>query len=176
MDQGGELYNNPEVRKLFTEFGYDLRPTGADASNQNAPVERGHLVVANAIRAMLLGANLPIKFWPYAFHFWLRIDNSIASRDQLTSPNYITTGEKDNLSALQTFGCRVWVRPPGRRAAKFIPNSRKGIFLGFIPNTDKNILWYDTETHVVKIAKHVRFDEGMNDLPPDLVPPNGLVW
>jgi len=25
---------------------------------------------------------------------------------------------------------------------------------------------------VVKIAKHVRFDEGMNDLPPDLVPPN----
>jgi len=53
-----------------------------------------------------------------------------------------------------------------------IPNSCKGIFLGFIPNTDKNIIWYDTETHVVKIAKHVRFDEGMNDLPPDLVPPN----
>jgi len=79
MDQGGELYNNPEVRKLFTRFGYDIRPTGADASNQNAPVERGHLVVANAIRALLLGANLPIKFWPYAFHFWLRIDNSMAS-------------------------------------------------------------------------------------------------
>jgi len=53
-----------------------------------------------------------------------------------------------------------------------IPNSRKGIFLGFIPNTDKNIIWCDTETHVVKIAKHVRFDEGMNDLPPDPVPPN----
>ena len=53
-----------------------------------------------------------------------------------------------------------------------IPNSRKGIFLGFIRNTDKNIIWYDTKTHVVKIAKHVRFDEGMNDLPPNLVPPN----
>ena len=25
---------------------------------------------------------------------------------------------------------------------------------------------------MVKIAKHVRFDEGVNDLPPDLVPPN----
>jgi len=53
-----------------------------------------------------------------------------------------------------------------------IPNSRKGIFLGFIPNTNKNIIWYDTETHVVKITKHVRFDEGMNDLPPNLVRPN----
>jgi len=53
-----------------------------------------------------------------------------------------------------------------------IPNSCKGIFLGFIPNADKNIIWYDTETHVVKIAKHVQFDEGMNNLPPDLVPPH----
>jgi len=96
----------------------------------------------------------------------------MASRDQLVSPHYITTGKKDDLSALRTFGCRVWVRPPGRRSAKLIPNSREGIFLGFIPNTDKNIIWYDTEPHVVKIAKHVRFDEGMNDLPPDLVPPN----
>jgi len=49
MDQGGELYINPEVCKLFTRFGYDIGPTGADASNQNAPVERGHLVVANTI-------------------------------------------------------------------------------------------------------------------------------
>jgi len=129
-------------------------------------------VVANAIRALLLGANLPIKFWPHAFHFWLRINNSMASRDQLVSANYITAGKKDDLLALRTFGCRAWVRPPGQRAAKLIPNSRKGIFLGFIPNTDKNVIWYDTETHVVKIAEHVRFDEGMNDLPPDLVPPN----
>jgi len=83
MDQGGELYNNPEVRKLFTWFGYEIRPTSDDVSNQNAPVERGHLVVANAIRALLLGTNLPIKFWSYVFHFWLCIDNYMASRDQL---------------------------------------------------------------------------------------------
>jgi len=42
----------------------------------------------------------------------------------------------------------------------------------FHHSTDKNIIWYDTETHVVKIAKHVCFDEGMNDLPPNLMPPN----
>jgi len=49
MDQGGELHNKPEVRKLFTQFGYEIRPTGAAVSNQNAPVERGQLVVANTI-------------------------------------------------------------------------------------------------------------------------------
>ena len=34
------------------------------------------------------------------------------------------------------------------------------------------ILWYDLETARVKIAKHARFDEGMNDLPTDQIPPN----
>jgi len=150
MDQGNELHsNNPEVCKLFAWFGYEIRPTGADASNQNAPVERGHLVVANAIQAILLGTDLLIKFWPHAFHFWLRIDNSMASQDQLVSPKCITTSKKDDLSALRTFGCRVWVCPPGQQSAKFIPNSRKGIFLGFLPNADKHFLWYETETQGV---------------------------
>jgi hypothetical protein len=34
-----------------------------------------------------------------------------------------------------------------------------------------NILWYNEDTHRVKGAKHVRFDEGMNDVPFDLTPP-----
>ena len=172
LDQGGELYNNPEIVRLFKRFGYDVRPTGAEASNQNGPVERAHLSVANAIRSMLLGQNLPVKFWPYAFHHWLRIDQSIPSRDQTESPLKMSTGKVDDFSAFRTFGCRVWVRPPGRRRAKFIPNSRKGIFLGFLPNTTRNIVWYDVETEKVKIAKHARFDEGMNDLPTDQIPPN----
>ena len=49
MDQGGELHDNLKVRLLFTRFGCDIGPTGAHASNQNAPVEIGHSVVANAI-------------------------------------------------------------------------------------------------------------------------------
>jgi hypothetical protein len=52
------------------------------------------------------------------------------------------------------------------------PNSRKGIFLGILPNTTKNILWYDVDTGRIKIAKHVRFDKGLNDLPMGAIPPN----
>ena len=153
MDQDGELYKNPLVRDLFAEFNYDIRPTGADASNQNGPVERAHLTVGNALRAMLLGANLDIKFWPYAFHHYLRIKNAIPSRDQDQAPVTIATGKVEDFSGFRTFGCRVWVRPPGRRR-KLIPNSRKGIFLGFLPRTTKNIIWYDVDTHRVKIAEH----------------------
>ena len=63
-----------------------------------------------------------------------------------------------------------WVRPPGRRQHKLRPNSRKGRFLGFLPNTTKNIVWFDPETEKVKTAKHARFDEGMNDLQMDDLP------
>jgi hypothetical protein len=172
MDQGGELYRNPEARALFKRFKYDLRPTGADSSNQNGPVERAHLNVGNAIRSMLHGANMPIKFWPYAFYMYLRLKNATPSRHQDRSPVEIVTGRRDDFSTFRTFGCRVWIRPPRGRRTKFLPNSRKGLFLGFLPGTTKNILWYDVETQRVKIAKHVRFDEGMNDLPFDAIPPN----
>ena len=30
--------------------------------------------------------------------------------------------------------------------------------MGYIPNTTKNVLFYDPETANVKLAKHVRFD------------------
>ena len=172
MDQGGELYKNPEVRRLFQSFGYDIKPTGAGASNQNGPVERMHLTMANGIRTALFGANLPPKFWPYAFHHHLRLTNDMASKDQDKSPYELSSGKRDNLKALRTFGCRVWVKPPQRRRAKFKKHSVKGIFLGYLPNTTVNVLWFDPNTQRVKIAKHVRFDEGMNDLPFEDIPPN----
>jgi len=63
----------------------------------------------------------------------------------------MATAKVDDFTGFRTFSCHVWVRPPHRRKAKFKPNSRKGIFLGFLPSTTKNILWYDPETAKVKI-------------------------
>jgi hypothetical protein len=173
MDQGGELFNNPKIRALFREFGYDIRPTGADSSHQNGPVERAHETIGDALRTLLNGSNLDPRFWPYAFYFFLRIKNALPGKDD--SPSYyerLHDGAKADLANLRTFGCRVWVRPPGKRRSRLQNHSKLGIFLGFLPNTTKNILWFDPETNRVKIAFHVRFDEGMNDLPLADLPPN----
>ena len=77
LDQGGKLFNHPEVRNLFKKKGYDILPTGADNSHQNGPVERGHRTLANTSRTLLVGANLDIKFWPYAFYHALRMSNAL---------------------------------------------------------------------------------------------------
>eukprot|EP00536_Pseudo-nitzschia_multiseries_P015908 jgi/Psemu1/44246/gm1.44246_g len=173
VDQGGELYHNPDIQNLFSAFGYTIYPTGADASHQNGSVERAHRTLANSMKtSMLSGANLPIKFWPFAFYHALRLSNVFPEGTQSHSPLELATGKKENLTDFRTFGCRVWVRPPGKKQIKLKPNARRGIFLGFVPYTTRNILWYDTETHRVKIATHVRFDEGMNDLPLSDLPTN----
>ncbi|KAG7373017.1 hypothetical protein IV203_033741 [Nitzschia inconspicua] len=70
----------------------------------------------------------------------------------------------------------IWIScmglPTTKRPGKYVVHSRKCIFLVYLPGTTKNIVWYDVETHVVKIAKHAQFDEGMNDLPIESMPPN----
>ena len=104
--------------------GGDVWPswqTGADSSDQNGPAEHGHLTVANAIRAMLIGGNLDIKFHPWASHHWIRIDNSIPSRDQKETPLKIVTGNADDFSSFRAFGCRACVRPPGGADLPHLP-------------------------------------------------------
>ena len=50
-------------------------------------------------------------------------------------------------------------------------HARKGIFLGYVPHTDRLIQWYDVELERVKIATHCKFDEGYNNSPSSELPP-----
>ena len=86
MDQGGKLFNNPKGVTLFCRFGYEVLPTGADSSFQNGPVERAHCTVSQGIRSLLIGTDLDIKFWPYAFLHVLHIQNTLPGAGQIESP------------------------------------------------------------------------------------------
>jgi hypothetical protein len=118
-----------------------------------------------AVKAILIGAGLDIKFWPLAFNHILRIRNAIPGQGQLESPLKMSTGSKENLKNLLVFGSHVWVRSPGIQARCFKDKARKGIFLGYVPHTTRNIIWYDVESERMKIASHCVFDEGFNRIP-----------
>ena len=174
LDQGGDLGKSNAVVKLFENAGYAVELTATASSHQNGPVERPHQTIADALCTMLAGANLPPKFWPYAFHHFLKLYNVTPHGDSDKSPYEIETGEKPNLRYLRVFGCRVYAlprRPTNRRAEKVVADSRTGVFLGF-SKTMKNILYFDLETETVKDAQHVAFDESMNDLKESDKPPN----
>ncbi|MCP4167411.1 MAG: DDE-type integrase/transposase/recombinase, partial [Chloroflexi bacterium] len=172
MDQGGEMAKNGEVRKLMGRHKYAIRPTAPGASHQNAPAERPIQTFGNAMRAMLHGADLKMKYWTYAFYHFLRIHNLTPRAGQTQSPYEKVTGKRPNLKNLRTFGCRVWVRPPGRRSTRRENHTIKGIFLGYTV-TMSQIYYLDNATTRVKTTIHATFDEGMNDL--DKPTPNARI-
>ena len=94
LDQGGKLYNNPEIQNLFTSKGYKITPTGTEASFQNGSVKRA-------------GANLAVKFWPYAFYHAMRLSNAFPETGKNKSPIQLANpdGKPEDLSQLPTFGC-----------------------------------------------------------------------
>ena len=167
MNQGGELYHNPAIKNLFKKFGYEIYPTSPDVSYQNGPVERAHHTISQGIKALLFGADLDVKLWPYAF---IRICNALPGQGQDASPLFLSTGKKDNVRNLRVFDCCVWVRPTGFGKKRFKDDVCKGIFLGYVPHTDQLILYYDCKFERVKITSHRKFDKGLNDLPTESVP------
>ena len=92
------------------------------------------------------------------------------SQDQTYAPLKIAQDLVNDFTTFWTFGCWIW--PPGRRSAKLIPNSKKKVFLGFLPWSANNILWYDPQTPHIKITKHAHFANGMNDLSLENIPSN----
>ena len=157
LDKGGELFNNPYVKNLLHIFCYNLHPTGSDTSYQNGPVELDHTKLANYIKAMLTGTSLNIKFWPYSLYHVIQLYNYLSEPNAVTSMIGKSKYKQDNLSFLHTFGCSVYVWPPGKIRAKLNNHISKRIFLGYGPHTNLNVLYYDVDTHRIKLASHVRF-------------------
>ena len=86
FDQGGDLGASNKVVELFEAAGYDVQITATDASASLGMGERPHRTIGDALRAMLHGAGLDAKFWPYAFHHFLRIYNCDVHGDRTMSP------------------------------------------------------------------------------------------
>jgi hypothetical protein len=173
LDQGGKLFNYPGIRKVLAEFNYKIYPTEADSSHQNRFVERSHGHISGALCAKLTGANLNARFWPRAFLDYSWKHNAIHPAPGQTKSSFkAATSHHENFKDLRTFGCQVWVHPPRKQWGKLQMHAHKGIFLGYLRNALKTILWFDLETKGIKIAFHAHFHKGMNELPALLFPPN----
>ena len=127
---------------------------------------------------MLWGGRLLISYWPFAFDEYLAIKNAALPRRGATmSGDEKCSGKRTDLSRIHTFGCRVWVKHISTKSKKYNVDTRKGRHLGHLPGgTKKNSLWVDDATGKVKLGYHLRFDEGMNDLTLDELPPNAKIF
>ena len=158
-----------EIQQLFLKHGYEIQPTTPYSSHENALVEQPHHTIGHAMRSMLEGASLTLKYWPFAFYNFIQIYNVIPHGKNMITPFEHITKKLPNLSHFKTFGCRCYVRLPGWRISKLENNVRKGIFLGYTV-TLRHIHYLELDTGRLKTALHANFDKGMGDL--DKLTPN----
>ena len=86
-----------------------LEVTGFGASFQNYIVERSHLTLADMMRTILSGANLPRSYWSHEILHATYIKNRPPHKGL---PNHLTpfdmyNGRTPDLTHLRVLGCRV---------------------------------------------------------------------
>ncbi len=170
FDGGGDLGGCAEIVDMFQKAGYDVELTAPSSSNEIGQAERPHRTIAAAIRTMLFAAGLEYRFWPYALKHYVFVHNMLPHAGRELSSYEICTGKRPDVSLLRIFGCRIYALPAKDRDSKLEVNARPGIFLGY-KKSMRNAIYYDLETKTIKTARHIAFDEGMQDMdePPPFV-------
>ena len=146
-DQGGELSGSKQFQKMLSLHGYTLEATAAGSSSQNGLAERPNETIGNTLRAMLIGAGLPDKYWSDALVHAIFVKNRLPHEafNYTSTPYTELTGTRPNLEKLRIFGCPVTVHRPGRRRTKLANQTYDGNFLRYA-GTFENCKYVDKNT------------------------------
>jgi hypothetical protein len=131
-DMGGE-YVSTALKDFCALKGIQTQNTAHYLPAQNGSAEHVNWTLTDHIIAMMAGANLPCKLWPYAVAHFTWIKNRLLTRGLAENmmPYKALFGKKPKFGHLVPFGQKIWVldEHPGR--AKFDPRSCQFPFLGF---------------------------------------------
>jgi hypothetical protein len=84
---------------------------------------------------MLLGSELPQKFWGFAIKAACYICNRLLIRPGKITLEQAFTGKKPRVDHLRVFGCLAYVLKPQELRQKLDANSTKTAFVGYKEST-----------------------------------------
>ena len=130
--------------------------------HQNGVAERGWRTIFEMARTMLIDADLPKSFWPYAVQYSVYVRNRCFNKRIEDTPFHAITGEKPDMSKLHIFGSSCYAYQHGHKG-KFDARCTKGVFLGKAKRSPAYLV-YAPEHGNVKEYRIVRFlNEGENE-------------
>jgi hypothetical protein len=158
-DQGGELARSDTFCDMvLVEFGYVVKPTGADSPSQNGGTESYNHTLAVKIRTLLYGPSLPARFWSAALLHAVYLHNCLVHSATERIPYEGWYGRKPDVTHLKMFGSRVCVKRTGSRRCMLDRHDFTGIFLGYTA-TNQNIIYLNLDSGIVKSCHHAVFNE-----------------
>jgi hypothetical protein len=110
---------------------------------------------------MLHGAGMDYKYWPWAFAHCLVLHHVLPHVGR-GIPMVQIGGRHIDIANLCTFGCYLYVRPPGRGLSKLELHVDQGRFLGYTVSRTQ-VYYLDLRTKSIKTSVHVRYDEGISE-------------
>ena len=158
-DNGGE-FDNSRFHDFFASNGMTFRFSCPYTSQQNGKSERMIYTINNAVRSLLLQAQLPSSFWVEALHTAVHILNILPTKTlQNRTPFSVLFKKLISYSHLKVFGCLCYPNINHSHHPKLSPRSSKCIFIGY-PTYHRGYRCFDLSTKKIIISRNVTFDEG----------------
>jgi histone deacetylase 1/2 len=155
-DIGGEFI---KLKPFLTSHGITHLTSPPHTLELNGTAERRHRHIVETGRTILHHANLPPKFWSYAFTTAAYLINRMPTPNLTkNSPYQVLFNHSPNYNHLHSFGCLCfpWLRPYTKH--KLQNRSKPCIFLGY-SKSHHAYLCLDPTTNRVYISRHVNFVE-----------------
>ena len=157
-DNGGE-YTSLEFQFYLKREGIKHELTVPRSPEQNGVAKRFNCTLMEAVRSMLVGAQLPQRFWAEALAtaVYLRNRSPTKAVSGLT-PYEAWTGRKPAVNHLKVFGCVTYAHIPKEERKKLDPKAKRCILLGYGTNVKGYCLYCPQERRII-YSRDVVFDE-----------------
>ena len=150
-------YDNQFFMDFLRVEDISYKPAAPNTQNQNGVSERMIRTAVERAKTMLLESRLPKLFWEDAVATAVYIFNR-SPRKALTgkTPFKGWFGCRPNLSHLRPFGCDACLHVPNAKRTNLKPKARLCMFLGYVPNTNKQWGLWDGRHHRIVIDSNVK--------------------
>ncbi len=126
---------------------------------QNGIAERQNRTLFTLIRALLLDANLPTRFWPYAALAAAYIRNRAPTETiNDRTPEGVWSNEEPSIGHMRKFGCLAYAHENRPSRSKLGQQAIRAVFVGYC-NSSKQYRLFDLLEPRLFRATTVRFDE-----------------
>eukprot|EP00170_Pyropia_yezoensis_P002467 contig_10304_g2471 len=154
-DRGGEFVNRG-MDRWASEEGLVHQTTAPYTPQQNGKAERFNRSLMEKVTAVMTAAKCDNALWAEAAATVVYAMNRTARAGQLLTPHELWSGQRPPVAHMRTFGCAAFVLTPAKFRRKLDPRGRKGIFVGYEPDTKAYRVWVSGK---IVISRDVVFDE-----------------
>uniref|UniRef100_A0A2N9GUY8 Integrase catalytic domain-containing protein n=1 Tax=Fagus sylvatica TaxID=28930 RepID=A0A2N9GUY8_FAGSY len=152
-------YRDSQFLDFIHTQGTIIQRSCAGTSQQNGRAERKHRHILDSVRAFLISASCPERFWGEAALTAVYTINRLPSSAlQNVTPFERLYGTPASYSSLRVFGCACFVLLQPHEHSKLEPRSRLCCFLGY-GIEHKGYRCWDPISQRLRISRHVVFWE-----------------